>query len=288
MSDLIKETSVIQFIGTWKIAMNAVTDPNEGTAFPVPGFAAAEHQQRAGLVPPRVILMSTDPIPGCTREYEVFDENDVEEIEDPCGGSWVILEEDNLVWARWGSATSGSTIEIDRLSSDNGPEWKITGTFPVVDGVRHEGVYWDALQAAIANLRGELHAAEELARISQYRRKRWEDMLFPLMTAMSAVEGFQDWNISADQEIVDIATETAARLRWTVRTVTVPPSLAYEICAADDALMLELVPPSGWDADFRAEAELLSPGHRFRDSVTVPSLLLPQPEPEDWERGLSV
>jgi hypothetical protein len=141
------ETSVITVTGAdWRFVLAAVTDPH---GLFVPGFAHAGHHQRQGLVPADAILISDCAAFGARRSWELVDGQVADTIQDPDhNGAWHILTQDNLSWARWTSGSSSSAIEVER--EDDGDTWTVTGEFPVAAGVRYEGLYWDALQAAIA------------------------------------------------------------------------------------------------------------------------------------------
>lgn len=143
----IVETHVITIHGaSWEFVVAATTDPH---GLLVPGFAHAGYQRRQGLIPDGAILISDCAGHGAVRIWELVDDRKAATVPDPDhGGSWHILTQDTLSWARWVSGSSGSSIEVER---DAGGTWTVTGEFPVTDGQRYEGLYWDALQAAIAS-----------------------------------------------------------------------------------------------------------------------------------------
>lgn len=104
-----------------------------------------------------VVWSSTDPVNGATREFELLDGTSAALVPDPnFDGGWRLLHPSNLKSATWGSATSASSITIEREDCCN--TWQVTGKFPVVaipelpaQFERYEGGYFGCLQDALTN-----------------------------------------------------------------------------------------------------------------------------------------
>jgi hypothetical protein len=153
----IKEFSKLVITGaTWDQVVASVTDP--GFA---PGFAAAPDGwwtlARKALadvgwevddaMAQGVILSSDRPGFGAVRDVEYATAyHRIPEIrDDATGGSWRVLPYYAVHRAIWASGASGSSIEIFWC---DGRGWTITGSFPVVDGIRYEGTYYQAFMHA--------------------------------------------------------------------------------------------------------------------------------------------
>jgi hypothetical protein len=153
----IKEFSRLTIAGaTWDQCVAAVT--SGGFA---PGFAAApggwEALARKALadvgwgvddaMDQGVVLSADRPGFGAFREVEYATAYPrIAEIrDDATGGSWRVLPYYAVHRAIWASGASGSSIEIFWC---DGRGWTITGSFPVVDGARYEGTYYQAFMRA--------------------------------------------------------------------------------------------------------------------------------------------
>lgn len=292
----ITETSQIVITGaTWKQVVLAVTEPDGvaedgGQVFPghlAPGFANAPRNWRelarqamdqAGVedLAQQVILSASDPGFGAQRSFQLAEDSVEPQVEDWSGGHWSVLMESTLDWAEWVSGSSGSTITVER--EDDG-SWTITGTFPMADGARYEGTYFDAIMAAAADVRRE----QEADQIRTELKAIAEELVVPIWrSAYDAVDTFQAWmgeDITPSQADVDTAIRILTDAGWGHRVET---AREHE---APYQNILVAVAPAGWDGGRIDRLLAIRPGRV--PECTLRICPVPEAPMADWERELA-
>lgn len=230
------ETSIVELKDVpWDIVRTALGGSrNPGNRYQhVPGFvnmpgdvedqwvglvrkALEAAQMDTGLVEDAV-LQSTQPMPNGWRELKQVEGSAVPHIKDPMGGQWNILLPCNLQVAEWCSATSGSTIKVERNPVEG--SWDITGEFPVENGERYEGLYFANLMEAARFVHLQTNNREKISAVMAEYTQRWETVVTALHAECGKVleDIFQEWYPDDDGSLPVASDDDLDTLRELVK-----------------------------------------------------------------------
>lgn len=277
------ETSIIELKNVpWDIVRTALGGSrNPGSRYQhIPGFvnmpsdvedqwvgltrqALEAAQMDTGLVEDAV-LQSTQPMPYGWRELEQVEGSTVPHIKDPMGGQWNILLPCNLQIAGWCSATSGSTIRVERNLDGS---WDITGEFPMENGKRYEGLYFANLMEAARFAHLQVDNQEKISAVMAEYTQRWNG----IVTALHAECGdalediFQEWYPDDDNSLpvagksdLDTLTKLAIGKCLSI-TIHFPSGFENTNSVRGDVPVYaaSLRPLAGWADDLIAELNTL-------------------------------
>lgn len=201
--ELVENSQVILSGATWKQAILAVSSDDY---FLVPGFSRTPETWKElvsdmGLVPEEVIFSATHSLAG--RHVEFMEEKETYFLQDPdfvqdpdietCEAGWHVLTKSNLKIATWESDSSSITIE----RRDDGL-FDIIGLFPIEDGSRYEGYYYQTMMRPIEQ-------AKKLSEFEELCNQRYEVFVLKVSELVDNSEvvslpGFQDWSGPVDPE----------------------------------------------------------------------------------------
>jgi hypothetical protein len=225
-----------------------------------------------------IVVTSECPGFGAWREWryaEGVESSTQPKIMDSMGGCWRIFTPENLAWAVWGSGYSGSEITVERKHDRTG--WTITGKFPIIDGIRYEGGYFDAFTKAVKkdNLpEMTAKASEEIGSLRIQRMEKFMKMFREVIEPeIVPMDNFQNWanfetHSTGIKWIPVYATTSEIERTTTILTANGWSAVAdtrYNLPDSEGGPIRVLVasPPASWDDEWLPRLKELTDSFRW-------------------------